>query len=94
MPPFPILRSHHRAPDQAGNLPQRRGPAHRKRMVRAGLGTTVFGAFSISSDVVDSGLVARPIAEPNLRRPLVLLSRPGLSETLRIKVRTILRNVF
>ncbi|MSU91855.1 LysR family transcriptional regulator [Rhodobacteraceae bacterium 2CG4] len=66
----------------------------RKRMIRAGLGTTVFGAFSISPEVLDSDLVARRILEPELRRPIVLLSRPGFPEGLKFKARTVLRKVF
>lgn len=66
----------------------------RKRMVRAGLGTTVFGAFSISPEVLGSGLVARRIVEPGLRRPVLLLSRPGFPEDLKFRARTVLRKVF
>ncbi|MBM9594693.1 LysR family transcriptional regulator [Roseitranquillus sediminis] len=66
----------------------------RKRMVRAGLGTTVFGEYTISPDVMEPGLVARRIVQPELRRPLVLLSRRGLPEELRSRSKTVLRKVF
>lgn len=66
----------------------------RRRMVRAGLGTTVFGAFSISSEVLGADLVARRIVEPRLQRPIILLSRPGFPEDLKDRARTVLRGVF
>ena len=66
----------------------------RKRMVRAGLGTTVFGEFSIAPEVLEPGLVARRIVEPVLKRPIYLTHRNGLEAEVVSMARTALVNVF
>ena len=66
----------------------------RKRMVRAGLGTTVFGGFSITWDMLEPGLVARRIVQPELWRPIILLSRKGLPPDIRSTSEKVLRSVF
>lgn len=66
----------------------------RKRVVLAGLGTTVIGARSIFAENLGPDLVARRIVNPELRRPIIMKSRKGLDLALQKRIRTILVEVF
>ena len=66
----------------------------RKRVVRAGFGTTVIGARSINAEQLGPDLVARRIVEPALQRPIMLKSRRGLAPDLRARIREALVAAF
>jgi LysR family nitrogen assimilation transcriptional regulator len=63
------------------------GPDPRRHAVAAGLGATIFGAHSVSDITKTAGLVARPIVEPVLTRPIYLGVRPGVDREIRTDLR-------
>lgn len=69
----------------------------RRHVVLAGHGTTVVGAGPFSNQESDPNLVLKPIVEPQLRRPIVLLLRDGfdaeLGRTIRATLSTTLEAI-
>ena len=81
----------------AAQLGQRLDIAHeidgaepRRQAVVAGLGSTVLGAHSVAASEGRAGLLARPIIEPALFRPIYLGARRGLDPDLVSRVSRVL----
>jgi LysR family nitrogen assimilation transcriptional regulator len=70
------------------------GPDPRRQAVLAGLGTTVFGAHGVESDLLGTQLVAHPIIDPVLTRPIVMTVRKDFDATLAARIRTTLIEVL
>ena len=70
------------------------GPDPRRQAVLAGLGTTVFGAHSVASDLLGAQLVAHPIIDPVLTRPIVMTVRKDFDATLAARIRATLIEVL
>lgn len=64
------------------------GAEPRRQAVLAGLGSTILGAHSVSDGKAD--VVARPIVEPDLFRPIYLGARRGLDPTLVSRIGSVL----
>lgn len=70
------------------------GPDPRRQAVLAGLGTTVFGAHGVASDLLGAQLVAHPIIDPVLTRPIVMTVRKDFDATLAARIRATLIEVL
>lgn len=65
------------------------GAEPRRNAVLAGLGSTIFGAHTVNGIDSKSALVARPIVEPTLFRPIFFVARRGLDPTLVARIRAV-----
>lgn len=70
------------------------GPDPRRQAVLAGLGTTVFGAHSVAADLLGPQLMAHPIVDPVLTRPIVMTVRDGFDPALAARVRDTLVDIL
>jgi len=70
------------------------GPDPRKQAVLAGMGTTVFGAHSVTPESLGTHLIAHQIVEPKLSRPIVMVSRKGLDADLRATIHVALSEIL
>lgn len=70
------------------------GPDPRRQAVLAGLGTTVFGAHSVTADLLGPQLVAHPIVDPVLTRPIVMTVRKDFDAGLAARIRATLIEVL
>lgn len=70
------------------------GPDPRRQAVLAGLGTTVFGAHSVAADLLGPQLVAHPIVDPVLTRPIVMTVRRDFDAVLTARIRATLIEVL
>jgi LysR family nitrogen assimilation transcriptional regulator len=70
------------------------GPAPRRNAILAGLGSTIFGAHSVHGAERRIGIVARPIVQPTLYRPIIFGVRKGLDATLVTRIRDVLAQAF
>lgn len=70
------------------------GPDPRRQAVLAGLGTTVFGAHTVAADLLGPQLVAHPIVEPVLKRPIVLKVRKDFDADIAAHIRTTLVEIL
>jgi DNA-binding transcriptional LysR family regulator len=66
------------------------GAGPRRQAVLAGLGSTILGAHSVEAGDGGAGLVARPIIEPALFRPIYLGARRGLDPELVSRIGSVL----
>jgi len=70
------------------------GPDPRRQAVLAGLGTSIFGAHSVAADLLGPRLVAHPIVDPVLTRPIVMTVRKGFDAGLAKRIRATLVDVL
>lgn len=66
------------------------GSGPRRNAILAGLGSTIFGAHSVHDVDRNTGIVARPIIEPTLFRPIFFGARRGLDPALVARMRIVL----
>ncbi|HEY4201958.1 MAG TPA: LysR family transcriptional regulator [Devosiaceae bacterium] len=70
------------------------GSEPRRNAVLAGLGSTIVGAHSVHGAGRRVGIVARPIVEPVLFRPIFFGARRGLDPALVARIRSIMAKAF
>ncbi|MBC7478815.1 MAG: LysR family transcriptional regulator [Pseudorhodobacter sp.] len=63
------------------------GPDPRRRAVLAGLGTAVFGAHSVAAGLLGPLLLAHPIVNPVLTRPIVMMVRKDFDPAMATLIR-------
>lgn len=70
------------------------GPDPRRRAVLAGLGTTIFGAHSVSPGLLGPQLLAHPIVDPVLTRPIVMMVRKDFEPARAALIRSALKRIL
>jgi LysR family transcriptional regulator, nitrogen assimilation regulatory protein len=70
------------------------GPDPRRQAVLAGLGTTVFGAHSVAAGLLGPLLMAHPIVDPVLTRPIVMMVRKDFNMATAEVIRTTLKRIL
>jgi LysR family nitrogen assimilation transcriptional regulator len=66
------------------------GAGPRRNAILAGLGSTILGAHSVHGAERRAGIIARPIVEPTLFRPIFFGARRGLDPALVARIRAVL----